>query len=66
MSTGPTGPIYPGQGIMITESWRVVDQWWRDDPVNRFFVVLVAPDGVKVCVSYDMRTAKWELFEDPE
>jgi hypothetical protein len=50
--------------LEITESWRVVDRWWTDNPEERFFIALRAPNGDTIAVSWDKEN-QWTFHGDP-
>lgn len=53
------------RALVPKEGWRVIDQWWLPQPVERLFIVLEAPDSASVCVGYDMQTKKWTMSVEP-
>jgi hypothetical protein len=50
--------------IKLVESWRVVDLWWTDAPIDRYFLALRAPNGAMCCVGWDDSTGTWSLKEE--
>lgn len=55
----------PEWELVPVDSWRVVDKWWTDKPVNRSFMTVRAPDGTTVCLSWDASTKEWQAQMDP-
>jgi hypothetical protein len=49
----------------IAESWRVVDQWWTDNPKVTYWIALRAPDGNTAAISYEIREKNWTFHGDP-
>jgi hypothetical protein len=62
-ATGATGAAYSKQ-LEVEDRWRVVDQWWTDEPVDRLFMVVRAPTGDKMAVRWDSGTSTWSLREE--
>ena len=43
----------------IVETWRIDDEWWRDEPVSRLYWRVVLEDGRVVDVYRDLASGKW-------
>jgi hypothetical protein len=50
--------------ITVEDSWRIVDRWWTDEPQERFFLSLRAPNGETIAVSWDKEN-RWMMHGDP-
>jgi hypothetical protein len=48
--------------IRPEEAWRVVDLWWTDQPINRSYLTLRAPNGRAVAVCWDSQIETWSFM----
>ena len=55
--------------IEITETWKVVDRWWTDEPLVRHWASLRSPSAIedkRVAVCWDERSRTWTLRPEPD
>jgi hypothetical protein len=55
--------------IEITEVWRVVDRWWTDEPLDRYYAALRSPDleiDLRARVCWDSAKKEWSLIVESE
>ncbi len=43
----------------VPESWRIDDEWWREQPVSRLYFRLLMEDGRTVTVYQNLVTGRW-------
>ena len=43
----------------IVETWRIDDEWWRENPVSRIYWRVALEDGRVVDVFRDLASGKW-------
>ena len=43
----------------VEDRWRIEDEWWRDQPVDRMYFTCVVDGGIKVTVFQDTSTMAW-------
>ena len=43
----------------IQSSWRIDDEWWRDQPVSRLYYTVLREDGHLQTVFRDLLTGQW-------
>ena len=43
----------------VLESWRIDDEWWREQPVSRLYYSLLLEDGRAVTVYRDLVSGQW-------
>ncbi len=43
----------------IVDVWRVDDEWWARDEVQRLYVSVLTDDGRRLTLFRDMREATW-------
>ena len=41
------------------DSWKIEDEWWRDEPVSRMYYEFVVDGGIVVTVFQDKVTKRW-------
>ncbi len=51
--------------IEAVDWWRSIDRWWSDQPEERLWVALEAPDGSHAAIGYDPFTKTWTLEVEP-
>jgi hypothetical protein len=44
---------------VVREEWRVVDQWWTEEPVNRHYFDVVLQSGENAVVYRDEEVGSW-------
>ena len=44
---------------LVREEWRVVDRWWREEPVQRRYFELVLSSGENTVVFHDGGNGGW-------
>lgn len=46
--------VVNGEAVQfVRETWRVVDRWWTDDPIDRRYHEVVFESGESICVYRD-------------
>ena len=45
----------------VLESWRIDDEWWREQPVSRMYHSLLLEDGRAVTVYRDLVNERWAM-----
>jgi hypothetical protein len=43
----------------VLESWRLDDEWWREQPLSRLYLRLLLKDGRTVTVYQNLVTGRW-------
>ncbi len=43
----------------VQDCWRIDDEWWREQPISRFYFVLLLEQDVLLTVYHDLLTAAW-------
>ena len=43
----------------VLETWRIDDEWWREQPVSRTYWRLLLEDGRTIDVYHDLANARW-------
>ena len=43
----------------VLDVWRIDDEWWREDPVSRFYWLLALEDGRPMTVFHDLIARQW-------
>lgn len=44
----------------ITDRWRIDDEWWRQEPVSRFYFIVVLTSGQRLVIYKDQTAAgRW-------
>jgi hypothetical protein len=43
----------------ILDTWRIDDEWWREEPVSRFYWMLALEDGRPMTVFHDLLANQW-------
>jgi hypothetical protein len=43
----------------VLETWRIDDEWWREQPVSRIYWRLLLEDGRTIDVYHDLANACW-------
>jgi hypothetical protein len=43
----------------IQASWRIDDEWWRDQPVSRLYYTVLLENGHLLTVFRDLLTGQW-------
>ena len=43
----------------IIDRWRIDDEWWRSEPVSRFYYNVILSSGQRVTVYKDILNRKW-------
>ena len=44
---------------LVREEWRVVDRWWTEEPLDRWYYEVVLESGQNVCVYRDRERGCW-------
>ena len=44
---------------LVSDAWRVEDEWWRDRPVSRTYFDVQLEDGRHVTLFQDAATERW-------
>ena len=44
---------------VVSDRWRVDDEWWRERPLSRMYYECVVDQGLKVVVFKDLITGEW-------
>ncbi len=45
--------------ISIEDRWRIDDEWWRKEPVSRFYYAVLFASGQRLIIFKDMIEGKW-------
>jgi len=43
----------------VLETWRIDDEWWREQPVSRLYHSLLLEDGRAVTMYQDLAGSRW-------
>jgi hypothetical protein len=43
----------------IEDKWRIDDEWWRSEPVSRFYYAVLFASGQRLVIYKDLNTGKW-------
>ncbi len=43
----------------ITDQWRLDDEWWRQEPVSRFYFIVILTSGQRLVIFKDMTAGNW-------
>lgn len=43
----------------ITDRWRVDDEWWRREPISRFYYTVILTSGQRLVIYKDLITGRW-------
>ena len=43
----------------IEDKWRIDDEWWRKEPVSRFYYSVLLTSGQKVVLYKDLISGEW-------
>ena len=43
----------------VEDAWRIEDEWWREQPVERTYFACVVDGGIKVTVFQDIASKEW-------
>jgi hypothetical protein len=44
---------------VISDKWRLDDEWWRPEPVSRCYYALRLASGQKLVVFKDLKSGSW-------
>jgi hypothetical protein len=45
--------------ISIQDRWRIDDEWWRDEPVSRFYYAVLLASGQRLVIYKDLNSGQW-------
>ncbi len=45
----------------VLETWRIDDEWWRQQPVSRVYHSLLLDDGRTVTAYRDLASGRWAM-----
>ena len=45
--------------VAVEDRWRIDDEWWRSEPVTRFYYVVRLASGQRVVLYKDLLTGGW-------
>ncbi len=43
----------------VLETWRIDDEWWRDQPVSRLYFRMMLEDGRMLTIYRDLLSGQW-------
>ena len=43
----------------VSDRWRISDEWWREQPVDRIYFTCVVDGGIKITVFQDIISQQW-------
>jgi hypothetical protein len=43
----------------IIDRWRIDDEWWRSEPVSRFYYIILLASGRQIIVYKNLLTGEW-------
>ena len=43
----------------IDDRWRIDDEWWRSEPVSRFYYAVRLVSGQRIVLYKDLAQSKW-------
>jgi hypothetical protein len=43
----------------IEDRWRIDDEWWRSEPISRFYYTVMLASGQRLVLYKDLIKAKW-------
>jgi hypothetical protein len=46
--------------ISIEDRWRIDDEWWRAEPVSRFYYNVILASGQRLVLYKDLVTGGWQ------
>ncbi len=48
------------QGVAaILDSWRIDDEWWRNEPLSRIYFEIILDSGQRLVIFKDLRLERW-------
>jgi hypothetical protein len=45
--------------VSIEDRWRIDDEWWRSEPVSRFYYAVLFASGQRLVIFKDLMGGKW-------
>jgi len=45
--------------VAIIDRWRVDDEWWRPEPVSRFYFIVILTSGQRLVIYKDLTSGNW-------
>jgi len=57
--------------IQITETWKVIDRWWTNEPLEWYWAALTIPgsDNSEFAICFNKNTEQWSFrkyHKDPD
>jgi hypothetical protein len=52
-------PKQSGAVTSIDDRWRIDDEWWRSEPVSRFYYAVLFASGQRLVIYKDLISGKW-------
>lgn len=49
--------------LKIIESWKVVDRWWTQEPIEHHYAVIESEDGHRIALLFNVQTKEFSLIE---
>jgi len=60
---GPGGEVRMGRRWVrvrqVLDTWRIDDEWWREQPVSRMYHQMLLEDGATVTLFQDLLNGRW-------
>ncbi len=44
---------------VIEDRWRIDDEWWRKEPISRFYYNVLLADGQRLVIYKDLISGEW-------
>jgi hypothetical protein len=45
--------------IQVLDTWRIDEEWWREQPVSRFYWLVALDDGRPLTIFFDLIERRW-------
>jgi hypothetical protein len=49
----------PCRVARVQESWRIDDEWWREQPISRLYFMLLLENDLLLTIYHDLMTDVW-------
>lgn len=45
--------------VLLEDRWRIDDEWWRNEPVIRFYYAVLLDNGQRIVIFKDLANGRW-------
>jgi hypothetical protein len=45
--------------LTIDDRWRIDDEWWREEPISRFYYIVHLSSGQRLAIYRDLISSQW-------